>query len=157
MPDLELNTKVPNFSLPDQDGKERNLSDFRGKWLVLYFYPKDNTSGCTTEACDFTENMPDFTALSAEVVGVSPDSPRSHANFIAKHNLRVTLLSDPDNRVLPLFGAWGKKKMYGKEYEGVVRSTVLIDPEGRAVYHWPNVKVKGHVADVKAKLHELLG
>jgi len=157
MPDLQLNQKAPEFSLPDQDGRVRKLSDFQGQWLVLYFYPKDNTSGCTAEACDFTDRMADFWDLEADVVGVSPDSPRSHKNFIAKHDLKVTLLSDADRQVLPLFGAWGKKKMYGKEYEGVVRSTVLIDPEGKVAYHWPNVKVKGHVDEVKAKLAELRG
>ena len=152
---LETGEKAAPFSLPDHDGSQVSLGDFEGSWLVLYFYPKDNTPGCTTEACDFTESIEDFKGLEARVVGVSPDSARSHSNFIEKHKLAITLLSDPEHKVIEAYGAWQKKKMYGREYWGVQRSTVLIDPQGTLAYHWPKVSVKGHVSEVKDKLAEL--
>jgi peroxiredoxin Q/BCP len=152
---LSVGKKAPSFTLPDQDGKDVKIDDFRGKWVVLYFYPKDNTPGCTTEAIDFTKNMEDFKKLDSVILGVSPDSQKSHKNFCEKQNLRVTLLSDSEKKVLKQYGAWQLKKMYGRESMGVVRSTYLIDPEGKLSHVWPKVKVKGHVEEVKNKLAEL--
>jgi len=139
---LEIGEKAPEFVLRDANGKETRLSDFKGKWVVLYFYPKDNTSGCTKEACDFTELLPRFKDTEAIVIGVSPDTPESHKKFAARHNLKILLLSDPQKEALRAFGAWGKKKNYGKEYEGVKRSTFLIDPDGNIVWEWKNVRVR---------------
>ncbi len=146
---------APDFCLPNQDDAQVCLHDLRGRWVVLYFYPKDNTSGCTREAVDFTQHLEAFAERNAVVLGVSPDSTRSHRNFAQKHGLRVTLLSDPEHKVLEAYGVWQKKRMYGREYWGVVRTTFLIDPEGRIAWVWPNVKVKGHVEAVLAKLTEL--
>ncbi len=147
--------KAPDFCLPDQDGNEVCLKDFKGKWVVLYFYPKDNTSGCTREAIDFTENLKDFEELGAVVLGVSKDSVKSHKNFQTKHNLKITLLSDPEHKVIEAYGAWKLKKRYGKEYFGTERSTFLIDPDGVIRHEWRNVKVKGHVEEVKETLKKL--
>ena len=154
---LEVGDKAPEFCLPNQDENEICLRDLKGKWIVLYFYPKDNTPGCTTEACDFTENLPDFEGLDAVVLGVSPDSPKKHRNFIEKKNLGITLLSDENKEVLESYGVWQLKKMCGKEYMGVVRSTFLIDPDGIIAEIWRNVRVKGHVEKVKKRLAELQG
>jgi len=147
--------KAPEFCLPNQDETEICLRDLAGKWIILYFYPKDNTPGCTTEACDFTEAIEEFEDLDAVILGVSPDSPKKHRNFIEKKNLKITLLSDENKDVIKAYGAWGKKKMYGKEYEGVIRSTFIISPDGEIVAEWKNVRVKGHVEKVKQKLKEL--
>ena len=147
--------KAPEFCLPNQDETEICLRDLSGKWVVLYFYPKDNTPGCTTEACDFTNELEEFEDLDAVILGVSPDSPKKHRNFIEKKGLKITLLSDEDKEVLKAYGAWGLKKMYGKEYEGVIRSTFIIDPNGEIVAEWRKVRVKGHVEEVKNKLKEL--
>ena len=154
---LEVGTKAPDFELPDQNGQMHKLSDYAGKKVILYFYPKDNTPGCTTEACDFTAALPDFDGLSAIVLGVSPDSPQKHRNFIEKKALKITLLADEEKTLCNSFGVWQLKKFMGKEYMGVVRSTFLIDPEGKIAAVWPKVKVKGHVDEVKAKLAELQG
>ncbi|BCD68643.1 thioredoxin-dependent thiol peroxidase [Nitratiruptor sp. YY09-18] len=147
---------APDFCLPNAQGVEICLKDLRGKWVVLYFYPKDNTPGCTTEALDFTAHLDEFQKLGAVVLGVSPDSCESHQKFIEKKNLAVTLLCDTDKEVLKKYGAWGMKKMYGKEYEGVIRTTYLIDPEGKVAAVWPKVRVKGHVEKVLEKLKELI-
>ena len=152
---IQVGEKAPDFCLPNQDMEEICLRDLRGSWVVLYFYPKDNTPGCTTEACDFTEALPDFTDLGATILGVSPDSPKKHQNFIAKKDLKITLLSDEDKAVLQAYGVWQLKKNYGREYMGVVRSTYLIDPDGNVTYVWEKVRVKGHVEAVKQKLAEL--
>ena len=146
---------APEFCLPDAEGKEHCLSDFRGKWVVLYFYPKDNTSGCTKEAIGFTEKKNDFEKEGAVIIGISKDSPKSHARFIEKHNLNILLLSDEGHLVIERYGAWGKKKLYGKEHWGTVRSTFLIDPEGKVVREWRKVKVAGHVDEVLDTLREL--
>ncbi len=148
--------KAEDFELLDKDENRVRLSDYKGKWVVLYFYPKDNTPGCTTEAKDFTAYAKEFSKLGAEIIGISPDSPKRHQNFVQKHNLSITLLSDPEHRVLKLYNAWGKKKMYGKEREGVIRTTLLIDPEGNIVRRWDKVKVKGHVEEVLKTLKELI-
>ncbi len=156
MAGLKPGKSAPKFSLEDDRGKTWSLEDFQGSWLVLYFYPKDNTSGCTREAKEFTENLSKFKRLGAQVAGVSPDSPASHGRFREKQGLRVLLLSDPEKKTLRSYGAWGKKKMAGREYEGVIRSTVLIDPEGKVAHWWPKVKVQGHVEEVLQKLKDLL-
>ena len=152
---IKVGSKAPAFTLPDQNGKKVALKDLAGRWVVLYFYPKDDTPGCTVEACEFTTALSTFDKLEATVLGVSPDSPASHLKFQDKHKLKITLLSDPDHKVLEKYGAWGVKKMYGKERQGVIRSTVLIDPAGRVVHHWPNVKAAGHAEQVRQKLAEL--
>ena len=149
--------KAPAFSLPDQDGKKTSLSDFAGKWVVLYFYPKDDTPGCTIEACEFSAGIKGFAGLDATVLGVSPDSPESHRKFIAKHKLAVHLLSDPDHRMMEKYRAWGEKLLYGKKSVGVIRSTVLVDPEGKVVHHWQKVKAAGHAESVKARIADLQG
>jgi peroxiredoxin Q/BCP len=154
---LKVGDKVPDFCLPNQDEEEICLRDIKGKWIVLYFYPKDNTPGCTTEACEFTEAEPDFSKLDAIILGVSPDSPKKHRNFIEKKELGITLLSDEDKEVCNLFGVWQLKKMCGREYMGVVRSTFIINPDGYIDASWEKVRVKGHVEAVKAKLEELRG
>lgn len=146
---------APDFSLQNQDEVEVQLEKYRGKWVVLYFYPKDNTAGCSLEAQEFTEANPDFEGLEAVVLGVSPDSCKSHRNFIEKKGLGITLLSDPEHKTLELYGVWGEKKMYGKTYKGVIRTTVLIDPGGIVRERWDKVRVKGHVEAVKKRLAEL--
>jgi peroxiredoxin Q/BCP len=146
--------KADNFCLKNFEEQEICLNDFENKWVVLYFYPKDNTSGCTKEAIGFTENLEEFEKLNAVVIGVSPDSPKSHKRFMEKHNLKVILLSDPDHTILEKFGAWQLKKMYGREYYGVVRSTFLISPDKEIVKEWRKVKVKGHVEEVLNTLKE---
>ena len=146
-----------DFCLPNQDGVEICLRDLRGKWIVLYFYPKDNTPGCTTEAKEFSELLPEFEKLNAVVIGVSPDSPKRHCNFIEKHDLKILLLSDEEKKVIKKFGAWGIKKMYGKEYEGVIRSTFIINPDGEVVKEYKKVKAKGHASKVLEDLKELQG
>ncbi len=153
--ELKVGDKAPDFCLPDKDGNEVCLKDFRGKWVVLYFYPKDNTSGCTKEAVEFTEHLDEFASLNAVVFGVSKDSVKSHKNFAEKHGLKVTLLSDPEHKVIEQYGAWKLKKRYGREYYGTQRSTFLIDPDGVIRHIWPNVRVKGHVEAVLEKLKEL--
>ncbi len=152
---LEIGTKAPQFCLPNQDETEICLRDLSGKWIVLYFYPKDNTPGCTTEACDFTATKDEFESMDAVILGVSPDSPKKHRNFIEKKNLGITLLSDEDKQMLESYGVWQLKKMCGKEYMGVVRTTYIIDPDGNIAAGWEKVKVKGHVEAVKEKLKEL--
>jgi peroxiredoxin Q/BCP len=152
---LELNQKAPSFCLPNQDEVEICLRDLVGKWVVLYFYPKDNTPGCTTEACEFTEAVLDFEELDAVILGISPDSPKKHRNFIQKKNLNLTLLADEEKEVLESYGVWQLKKMYGREYMGVVRSTFIINPKGEISAIWTKVRVKGHVEAVKQKLKEL--
>src|ERR1700749_819519 len=132
---LEPGSTAPAFTLTDQDDETVKLGDYKGQWVVLYFYPKDNTPGCTTEACDFTDGIKDFEKLDAVVLGCSADAPESHQKFIAKYKLKVTLLSDTDHGVMEAYGAWGEKNLYGKTVVGIIRSTVIIDPEGRVAYH----------------------
>ena len=152
---LKIGEKAPKFCLPNQDEEEICLRDLQGSWIVLYFYPKDNTPGCTTEACEFTAALPDFSGLGAAILGVSPDSPKKHRNFIEKKELGITLLSDEEKEVCETYGVWQLKKNYGREYMGVVRSTFLIDPDGTIAAVWEKVRVKGHVAEVKEKLADL--
>jgi peroxiredoxin Q/BCP len=154
---MNIGDKAPDFSLENQAGEKISLKQFEGKWVILYFYPKDNTSVCTLEAVEFTALKEELEKMNAVILGVSPDSAKSHRNFIGKKKLGITLLSDPDHQVIEAYGAWQLKKNYGREYYGVVRSTVLIDPEGKIAYVWPKVKAKGHADMVKAKLEEIIG
>ncbi len=151
---IEENKKAPQFTLPDQNGKKVSLKDFAGKKVVLYFYPKDNTPGCTKEACDFRDSIEDFKKIKAVVLGVSPDSVESHKKFAEKYDLPFPLLSDPDKKVLQKYGVWKEKSMYGRKYMGVERTTVVIDEKGKILKIFPRVKVKGHVDEVKKVLQE---
>jgi peroxiredoxin Q/BCP len=146
---------TPLFSLKDALGKTYCNADFHGKWLILYFYPKDDTPGCTAEACDFRDNFAFLQSNDTVVAGISPDSAESHVKFIDKYSLNLTLLSDPEKKTIQDFGAWGIKKNYGKEYEGLIRSTFLIDPEGNTVFSWRNVRAKGHVQRVLEKFKQI--
>lgn len=150
-----INQKVPAFTLPDQNGKTTSLTDFKGKWVILYFYPKDDTPGCTIEAIDFTKGYDDFKKLNAVILGVSPDDNKSHCKFIDKHKLKITLLSDTEKKMLEAYGVWQEKSMYGRKYMGVARTTVLINPDGKVAAFWEKVSVTGHMDDVKKKLMEL--
>ena len=152
---LQAGAQAPQFTLNNKDGKAVSLSDYDGKWRVVYFYPKDYTSGCTQEAVDFSALLPEFEKEGAVVFGVSPDSEKSHARFAEKHGLKVELLSDPEHSVMERYGVWQLKKMYGKEYKGVVRSTFLINPQGVIAKSWEKVKVKNHASEVQAALCEL--
>ena len=152
---LEIGDAIPDFCLPNQDEEEICFRDIKGHWIVLYFYPKDNTPGCTTEACDFTEALPDFTGMKAMILGVSPDTPKKHRNFIEKKDLKITLLADEEKELCKSFGMWQLKKFMGREYMGVIRSTFIISPEGTLAYKWEKVRVKNHVQEVKEKLAEL--
>ncbi|ARI84024.1 MULTISPECIES: thioredoxin-dependent thiol peroxidase [Microcystis] len=152
---LEVGQKAPEFATPNQRGEISKLADFAGQWLVLYFYPKDNTPGCSTEAIDFTALSPQFQQLNAVIIGVSPDSEKSHCRFIEKHNLTIQLLSDTEHQLAEIYQVWGLKKFMGKEYMGIKRSTFLIDPQGNIAYIWSNVKVKAHAEAVLKKLEEL--
>lgn len=152
---LKAGDLAPDFSLQDQDEKQTRLSDFRGNWVVLYFYPKDNTPGCTIEANDFTKLAKDFEKMNAVVLGVSPDSCESHAKFVAGHKLKIDLLSDPDKKILQTYGVWQEKQFMGNKYMGVARTTFLIDPDGKIAYVWDSVKAMGHAQAVKEKLQEI--
>lgn len=145
---LEEGKKAPAFSLPDQNGKKISLKDFNGKRIVLYFYPKDMTSGCTKEACDFRDSFPDFKKIKADVIGISADSPDSHKKFAAKYDLPFTLLSDENKEVLQKYGVWTEKSMYGRKYMGIERTTVVIDENGKILKIFPKVKVPGHVEEI---------
>ncbi len=152
---ISVGKKALNFSLPNQDGEVVSLDSFLGKWLVLYFYPKDNTPGCTVEGIDFSRLQDNFELVNAVILGVSPDSVKSHCSFIGKRKLTIPLLSDEKKVVLEKYGVWGKKRFMGREYVGVLRTTILIDPKGKVVFIWENVKVKGHAAAILEKLKEL--
>lgn len=154
---IKVGDLAPDFCLPDQDEKGVSLKNFQGQWVILYFYPKDSTPGCTREAIGFTGALSDFKKLNAVILGVSPDSAKSHCNFIEKEKLKITLLCDPEHKILEDYGAWGLKVNYGKEYWGVIRSTFIIDPKGHIAHLWPKVNVDGHVEEVKEKLKELQG
>jgi peroxiredoxin Q/BCP len=152
---IETGEQAPDFTLPDQNGEPVRLADHRGSWVVRYFYPKDDTPGCTTEACEFTAGIESFRNLDAVVVGVSPDPPESHRKFIAKYDLDLELLSDPDHEVMETYGAWGEKVLYGKKTTGVIRSTAIVDPDGRIAHHWKRVNAAGHAEQVRARLEQL--
>lgn len=146
---------APNFTLPDQNGTEHTLSDYRGKWVLVYFYPKDNTPGCTKEACGMRDNHPAFKKLKAVVFGISADSVARHRKFADKYELPFTLLSDEERKVIKNYGAWGKKKFMGKEFMGIIRSSVLIDPEGSVAKVYPKVKAVEHADEVLEDLKKL--
>ncbi|MFO7627144.1 MAG: peroxiredoxin [Candidatus Fermentibacteraceae bacterium] len=152
----EKGAMAPDVSAPDQNGREFSPGDYRGKWLVLYFYPKDSTGGCTLEAREFSELKDRFALLGAVIAGVSRDSVESHKSFEQKQGLSITLISDPGRLLHEAFGAWRMKKIYGRELMGAVRSTFLIAPDGSVAYVWPNVKAAGHAAAVLEKLGELV-
>lgn len=147
--------KAPTFSLPDQNGKKVSLSDFTGKNVVLYFYPKDDTSGCTKEACQFRDAFPKFKGVEAVILGVSPDSVESHKKFEKKYNLPFTLLSDENKSVLEKYGVWKEKSMYGRKYMGVERTTFIIDKDGKIRNIFAKVKVPDHDKQVLQALKEL--
>ena len=153
--ELKAGAPAPDFSVKDQTGAWVRLNDFKGKWVVLYFYPKDNTPGCTIEAIAFTKYLKDFSKLNAEILGTSPDSCESHVKFINSQKLKISLLSDPDQKFCKAYDVWQLKQFMGKEYMGVVRSTFLIDPEGKIAFLWNSVKAEGHAEAVLEKLKEL--
>lgn len=144
--------EAPDFTLPASSGESVTLSDLRGRSVILYFYPKDNTSGCTLEACNFRDAHDQMTGANAVVLGVSPDSVTSHDRFAAEYGLPFLLLADTDHRVAEQYGAWTERSMYGRRFMGIQRSTFLIDPEGRIKKVWPKVQPKGHVEEVLAAL-----
>jgi len=151
---IKIGKPAPDFELPATNGSSVRLSDFRGRKVVLYFYPKDMTAACTQQACDFRDAAPDFGDLNAVVLGISTDELKRHYKFIEKHELPFLLLSDPDHRVCELYGVWQEKQLYGRTYMGIVRSTFLIDDKGKLAREWRNIRVKGHADNVKQALLE---
>lgn len=145
---ITIKMRAPPFTLEDASGERHSLKDYLGKWVVLYFYPKDNTPGCTMEALDFSKLKEEFSKKKAVILGVSKDSCASHQKFIDKKGLTITLLSDPDHEVMEKYKVWRPKKFMGREFLGTVRSTFLIDPSGKIVRKWDPVTVKGHAEDV---------
>jgi len=152
MPKLEAGDKAPKFTLEDQDAKRVSLKDFAGAPVVLYFYPADDTPGCTKEACQFNDNLRAFNRAGVKVVGISPDGAEKHTKFRSKFGLKFPLLSDPGHEVMESYGAWGEKTMYGKKTVGVIRSTFLVDAKGVIQRAWYHVKADGHAAKVLAAL-----
>jgi peroxiredoxin Q/BCP len=152
MSELVAGVKAPAFSAPDQSGKTVSLADFAGQTVVLYFYPRDDTPGCTTQACSFRDEHAAFRKKKAVVIGVSPDNAQSHAKFIGKFNLPFTLLSDADHKIALAYGVWVEKSMYGKKYMGVERSTFVIDAQGKLKAVYRKVKPVEHIAEVLAEL-----
>jgi peroxiredoxin Q/BCP len=148
MPILQTGNAAPDFQLQDQNGNDVKLSQFRGKNVVLYFYPKDDTPGCTREACDFRDEHSALRAAGAVVVGVSPDDTKSHQKFATKFSLPFPLLADTGRQVCDAYGVWGEKSLYGRKFMGVTRATFLIDTEGKVARVWPKVKVQGHVQEI---------
>lgn len=144
--------KATNFTLSDQEGKTHSLSDYKGKFVVLYFYPKDMTPGCTKEACDFRDNTQEFAKLNAVVLGISRDSLKSHQKFSEKYKLNFPILADEDKSVCKAYGVLKEKSMFGKKYMGIVRTTFLIDPDGNIIKKWDKVKVLGHNEEVLKEL-----
>ena len=145
---LKEGDKAPGFTLTDDTGSEVSLSDFAGKKVVVYFYPKDDTPGCTKEACSFRDNYDAILEKGAVVIGISPDDEASHGTFKSKFDLPFYLLADPEKKAIEAFGAWGEKKMYGKTYEGVIRSTFVVGEDGTIVKAWPKVKPEEHAEEV---------
>lgn len=152
---ISANIPAPEFALPDDTGTTRRLSEFRGKPLLLYFYPKDDTPGCTTEACNFRDDYSAYESSGVTILGVSPDSVASHVKFKEKYHLPFPLLADDQHKVCDEYGVWGPKKSGGREYEGVLRTTFLIDPDGRIARVFENVKPSEHSAEVLAALKQL--
>jgi peroxiredoxin Q/BCP len=152
---IQVGKKAPAFTLESSEGGKVKLSELAGKIVVIYFYPRDNTSGCTLEAQGFRDALPDFTAAGAVVYGISKDSIASHEKFRDKYSLTFPLLTDPDGKMMEAYQAWGDKVLYGKKSKGIIRSTVLIGTDGKVVRHWPKVTVKGHVEAVLAAVNAL--
>ena len=155
MTHLKVGDKAPEFKGINQDEKMMSLSDFKGKKLILYFYPKDNTPGCTAESCNLNENYDRLTELGFEVLGVSPDGIPSHNKFIAKHNLSFNLIADTEKEILEAYGAWGEKKMYGRTYMGVIRTTFIISEEGVIEKIFAKVKTKDHTNQILEEMEML--
>jgi peroxiredoxin Q/BCP len=153
---LKEGTKAPAFNLPDQNGEKHSLSTYKGQWVLVYFYPKDNTPGCTKEACAIRDNFPAFNKLKIKVFGVSKDSVASHLKFAGQYDLPFTLLSDEGLDMLKKYGVWQKKKMAGREYMGIVRISYLIDPKGKVAKVYPKVKPPEHAEQVLEDLKELI-
>jgi thioredoxin-dependent peroxiredoxin len=151
---LAVGTQAPEFTTTDQDGKKRSLSDFKGMKVILYFYPKDNTSGCTKEACAFRDHFDAFRRLGVEILGVSVDSEKSHQSFVQKYGLPFTLLADTDKRLVEAYGVWGEKSLYGKRYMGTSRVTYLIDEAGKIAAVFPKVKPETHAEEILAVLQQ---
>lgn len=154
---MNIQEPAPDFTAPTQDGSTITLSELRGQPVVVYFYPKDDTPGCTQEAKDFTELGTRFRTLGATVIGVSKDSVAKHEKFALKYDLGVTLVSDESGDICERYGVWGEKKNYGKTYMGITRTTFLIDGQGMIARIWPKVSVKGHAEEVLAAVQEMLG
>ena len=154
---IEIGEKAPDFATPNQNGDIRNLKNFEGKWFVIYFYPRDDTPGCTVEAKEFTDLNQKFEKQECVIVGVSPDNEAKHCKFIEKHELNIELLADTDKTMLADYGVWQEKSMYGKTYMGVVRTTYLINSDGNIAEAWTKVKAKGHAEAVFERLVELKG
>ena len=152
MAKLEEGAQAPTFTLPDQDGNPVSLNDFKGGKVLVYFYPADDTPGCTKEACQFNDNLAGFQAAGVPVIGISPDDAGSHQRFRSKYGLRFPLLTDADHAVMGAWGAWGEKTLYGRRSVGVLRSTFLLDEDGRVERAWHNVKADGHAATVLSQL-----
>lgn len=148
---------APEITLPDQDGTPRRLSDLRGKWVLVYFYPRDDTPGCTVEACGVRDSWSAFTKAGIEVLGISADSVKSHRKFATKYQLPFTLLADEEKSVIRAFGAWGKKKFMGREFDGILRQSFLVDPTGRIAKVYPKVKPDGHAQEILDDVAELGG
>lgn len=157
MPMPQAGDKAPGFSLSNQSGATVSLSQLKGRHVVLYFYPKDATPGCTTEACDFRDEHSALVKAGAVVLGVSPDSVASHQKFATKQGLPFSLLADPEHALADAYGVWGEKSLYGRKFMGLIRATFLIGPEGKVARVWPKVKVAGHVAEVLATLQQPSG
>jgi peroxiredoxin Q/BCP len=154
---LEAGESSPAFSLKDQDGDAVSSKELKGKWVVLYFYPRDNTPGCTREACAFRDEQASLKKAGAVVLGVSADSEASHQKFIKNYKLNFPLLVDEGHQVAEKFGAWGEKSLYGRKFMGMIRCTFLIDPKGKIAKVWPKVKVDGHAEQVREALAEAQG
>jgi peroxiredoxin Q/BCP len=152
MAELNEGMKAPDFSGTDQEGNRVSLADLKGKKIILYFYPKDNTPGCTAEACNLRDNYKELTDKGFEVIGVSADSEKSHQNFIGRYGLPFRLISDTDKTVLKAYGAWGLKKNYGREYEGIFRKTYIIDEEGTIIRKFSKVDTKNHTEQILGSL-----
>lgn len=154
MPQLNVGDTAPNFTMPTNGGGSITLSDLKGQYVVVYFYPKDDTPGCTKEACAFNDALADFSGANARVIGVSKDSAASHDKFAKKYGLNITLASDTDGTVCEAFGVWAEKSMYGRKYMGIERATFLIDPNGVICATWPKVSVPGHAAEVLSAISQ---
>ena len=152
---IKENTKAPNFALPSTNGENQKLKDLLGKYVVIYFYPKDDTPGCTIETNDFNKLLPKFKKLNCEIFGISKDTIKSHDKFREKFKIKFDLLSDEEIKVLKKYKVWGKKKFMGREFMGIIRSTILIDKKGKVIKVWDNVKVKDHAKEVLETLKSL--